>query len=70
MEDLQNKTIPQVHALVDLNIEQHFGGILDDLNDLNFCGFAFASTSISYVISLNTTIDVNLSTTFITSATS
>jgi hypothetical protein len=70
MEDLQNKTIPQVHALVDLTIEQHFDGILDDLNDLNFCGFAFASTSIGYVSSLNTTTNVNLSTTFITNETS
>jgi hypothetical protein len=32
MEDLQNETIPQVHALVDLTIEQQLGGILDDLN--------------------------------------
>jgi hypothetical protein len=66
MEDLQNETIPQVHALVDLTIEQHSGGILDDLNNSNFCGLTFASTSIGYVNSPSTITDANLSTTFIT----
>jgi hypothetical protein len=63
MEDLQNETIPQVHALVDLTIEQHFGSILDDMNNLNFGGLTFASTYIGYVNSLSTITDANLSTT-------
>ncbi len=66
MEDLQNETIPQVHALVDLTIEQHSGGILGDLNDPNFCGSTFASTSIGYVSSPSTTAYANLSTIIIT----
>jgi len=66
MEDLQNETIPQVHALVDLTIEQHSGSILDDMNNLNFCGLTFASTYIGYVNSISTIIDANFSTTIIT----
>jgi hypothetical protein len=62
----QNETVPQVHALVDLTIEQHFGGILDGLNDLNFCGFAFASTSIGYANSPRIIANANLSSAIIT----
>jgi hypothetical protein len=69
MEDLHNEKIPQVHALVNLTIEQHFGGILDDLNDSNFCGSTFASAFIGYVSSPSTTVDANLSTTIITDET-
>jgi hypothetical protein len=49
-----------------LYIEQHSSGILDDLNNLNFCGLTFASTYIGYVNSLNTVTNANLSTTVIT----
>jgi hypothetical protein len=55
----------QVHALVDFTIEQNFSGILDHLNEPNFCGSTFASASICYASSPSTTVDANLSTTII-----
>ncbi len=65
MEDLQNETIPQVHALVDLTIEQHSSGILDDLNEPNFCGCTFALACIGYASSHSILTNANLSTTVI-----
>jgi hypothetical protein len=65
MEDLQNETIPQVHVMVDIYVEQQFGDILDDLNDSNFCGSASSSTSVGHVSSLSITIDANVSTTIV-----
>jgi hypothetical protein len=55
--------------LVDLTIKQQFGGILDDLNDSNFCGFTSTSTFVGYVGNPNTTADANLSITIITNET-
>jgi len=52
--------------LVDLTIEQQFGGILDDLNDPNFCGFAFTSAFVGYVDSFSTIANANFSTIVIT----
>jgi hypothetical protein len=69
MEYLHNETTPQVLALVDLIVEQQSGGILDDLNDLNFCVSTSTSTSVGYVGSPNITTNANLSTTIITDET-
>jgi hypothetical protein len=66
MEDLHNEIVPQVHALVDLIVEQQSNGILDDLNDSNFCGFVSASTFVGYTSSPSTIADANLSITIIT----
>jgi hypothetical protein len=66
MEDLQNEIVPQVHVVVNIYVEQQYGDILHDPNDSNFCGFASASTSISYVSSLNTTTYANMFTTIVT----
>jgi hypothetical protein len=52
--------------LVDLTIKQQFGGILDDLHDLNFGGFAFTPTFVDYADNSNTTADANLSIIIIT----
>ncbi len=52
--------------MVDLTIEQQFGGILDDLHDLNFGGFAFTSTFVGYAGNSSTTANANLSITIVT----
>jgi hypothetical protein len=65
MEDLQNETIPQVHVMVDIDVEQQYGDILDDLNDSNFCGYASTLTSIGHVSTPNITEDANVSTTIV-----
>ncbi len=66
MEDLHNEIVPQVHALVDLIVEEQHSGILDDLNDPNFCGSTSTSSSIGYVSNLSITANANLSTIVIT----
>ncbi len=40
MEGLQNETIPKVHVVVNIYVEQQSGDIMDDPNDSIFCGFA------------------------------
>jgi hypothetical protein len=64
--NLHNEIVPQVHALVDLIVEQQSSGILDDLKDPNFRGSTFTSAYVGYVGSPSITTDANLSTIVIT----
>jgi hypothetical protein len=63
---LHTKIVPQVHALVDLIVEQQSSGILDDLKDSNFCGSTFTSASVGYVGNPSTTTYANMSAIVIT----
>ncbi len=65
MEDLQNETIPQVHVVGDIYVEEQSSDIIDDPNDSNFYGSTSASTSISYVSSPNIIANPNVSTTIV-----
>jgi hypothetical protein len=48
--------------LVDLIVEQQSSGILDDLNDPNFCGYAFTLAFVGYVGNPSIISNANLST--------
>jgi hypothetical protein len=65
MEDLQNETIPQVHVVGDIYVEQQSSDIMDDPNDSNFYGSTSASASIGYISSLNIIANANVSTTIV-----
>ncbi len=56
--------IPQVHVVVDFNVE--FVKRVDNPNDPNFCGLAFASASIGCASNVSINANANLSTTITT----
>ncbi len=56
--------IPQVHVVVDLNVE--FVKRVDNPNDPNFCGLTFASASIGCASNPSINANAKLSTTITT----